>query len=142
MELQLYRTHFKEGTNGVLLHQGQLVCLMIELPWKNNVKNVSCIPDGRYALQLRFTHRFGQHFLVQDVTDRSMILVHPANDALKELEGCLAPVLQHTGIGKGSYSRKALDKLVLFWEHALQLHEGLYLNIDSHDFSNYVSPLK
>jgi hypothetical protein len=40
-------------------------------------------------------------------------LIHPANDAKQELLGCIAPVLYHTGIGKGVYSRRSLDLLLM-----------------------------
>ena len=38
-------------------------------------------------------------------------LSHDANDAASELHGCIAPVTTLTGDGRGSESRKALDKL-------------------------------
>jgi hypothetical protein len=41
------------------------------------------------------------------VQGRSGILFHAANDALKELRGCIAPVTEHTGEGKGNWSRNA-----------------------------------
>jgi hypothetical protein len=46
------------------------------------------------------------------VNDRELILIHPANDALKELRGCIAPVSILTGPGKGILSRNAFQKLV------------------------------
>ncbi len=39
------------------------------------------------------------------------ILVHPANNALKELRGCIAPVLKITGPGLGSDLRKACKQV-------------------------------
>lgn len=45
------------------------------------------------------------------VRNRDLILIHPANDALKELNGCIAPVSEHSGEGKGTRSRVASDKL-------------------------------
>ncbi|HEY1113522.1 MAG TPA: hypothetical protein VGE66_08165, partial [Chitinophagaceae bacterium] len=38
-------------------------------------------------------------------------LVHPANDALKELRGCLAPVCRLSGAGRGLNSRIAMHRL-------------------------------
>lgn len=43
--------------------------------------------------------------------DRDLILIHAANDALKELKGCIAPVSILTSEGKGSNSRLALKKI-------------------------------
>jgi C4-dicarboxylate transporter len=41
-----------------------------------------------------------------------LILIHPANNAKKELKGCIAPVTSLTGIGTGSASRFAFEKLI------------------------------
>ncbi|MBU8883860.1 hypothetical protein KSK37_12260 [Kaistella sp. DKR-2] len=111
MELQLIRTYRPKGTNGILLFNGAELCRTIELPWQNNQPRVSCIPEGKYRLRRRHTARFKAHFEVMDVKDRKYILFHAGNDAGKELRGCIAPVLQHTGEGKGSSSRAALEKM-------------------------------
>ena len=107
MELELIRNCFAGGTNGHLLYNGKRICYTIELPWKNNLPRVSCIPPGRYRLAKRFSEKFGRHLQVLDVPGRQWILIHPANDALLELEGCIAPVSALTGQGKGSQSRMA-----------------------------------
>jgi len=111
MELQLIRSYHDRGVNGVLRLGGEEICRTIELPWLGNRPRVSCIPEGRYPLRKRYTPRFGSHFEVVGVKDRKYILFHAANDAGKELRGCIAPVLQHTGEGKGSFSRAALDRI-------------------------------
>ncbi len=135
MELQLYRNQFERGTNGALFFQGQFVCFTIELPWKENARNVSCIPDGRYELKLWFTDRFKHHLVIQGVPGRSGILIHTANDALKELRGCIAPVTHLTGIGTGILSRKALDHLLMLIERSRLKKEPLFLNITSGTFA-------
>ncbi len=112
MELKLIRTYYPNGTNGDILLNGEKICSTIELPWKNNKSQVSCIPEGRYELKKRYTPRFGKHFIVLNVPNRSFILVHAANDALKEIKGCIASVTATTGEGKGSEARPALAKLV------------------------------
>ena len=111
MEILLIRTYHAAGVNGVLLLEGTELCKTIELPWKNNQPRVSCIPEGRYRLRWRHSPRFREHFEVMDVKDRKYILFHAGNDAGKELRGCIAPVLQHTGEGKGSFSKAALERM-------------------------------
>lgn len=111
MVLVLTRTYFPEGTQGVLEWNGTIVCYTIELPWLGNQKRISCIPEGEYILQKRFSRKFKWHLHLMNVPGRDLILIHPANDAKKELLGCIAPVTKHTGIGKGINSRKALEKL-------------------------------
>lgn len=111
MVLVLNRTYFPEGTQGVLEWNGTLICYTIELPWLGNQRRISCIPEGEYILQLRFSPKFKWHFLLMDVLGRDLILIHPANDAKLELLGCIEPVTVHTGIGKGNASRKAMSEL-------------------------------
>lgn len=108
----LKRTYHADGTNGTIYYQGVPICHSIELPWRNNERGVSCIPEGVYELKLRFTDHFGRHYLVKDVPGRTMILVHPFNHAVKESRGCIAPVETISGPGKGYGSRAALDKLL------------------------------
>lgn len=111
MELVLERMYFAEGTNGILFFKGQELCKSIELPWKENQRRVSCVPEGKYKIRKRFSKKFGWHLAVMNVKNRDLILIHPANDALKELNGCIAPVLEHTGEGKGKNSKIAFQKL-------------------------------
>ena len=112
MELELVRTYHPGGTNGMLYYNSSFQCFTIELPWLNNQHSISCIPEGRYGLSMRYTLKRGTHLLVNGVRDRALILIHPANDALKELQGCIAPVSTLTGEGKGNLSKIAFDKLI------------------------------
>lgn len=111
MELELIRTYFPNGTNGELYYDGNRLCFTIELPWLQNKPQISCIPEGRYELEKRYSEHFGWHLLLQQVKGRELILIHPGNDAMKELKGCIAPVSILTAEGKGLQSRIALDKI-------------------------------
>jgi hypothetical protein len=112
MELKLIRAYFDHGTNGMLMKDGVVLCRTIELPWKENEQGISCIPEGKYLIQKRYSEHLGWHLIVKDVPHRDLILIHPANDALKELKGCIAPVSLITGEGKGSDSRVAMAKVI------------------------------
>ena len=111
MVLFLTRTYFPEGTNGKLECEGKLIAYTIELPWKQNEKRVSCIPEGKYFIRKRYSTKYRWHLEVVDVPNRSLILFHPANYAQKELLGCIAPVTKLSGPGMGLLSRKAFAKL-------------------------------
>ncbi len=111
MVLVLSRTYFPEGTNGKLACNGQFICNTIELPWRKNQKSVSCIPEGYYLLRKRYSRKFHWHIEVVAVKNRSFILLHPANNALKELNGCIAPVTKLSGAGVGLQSRQAFVKV-------------------------------
>ena len=130
MILFLTRTYFPEGTNGTLMCEGKLVCHTIELPWKNNEKRVSCIPEGRYFIRKRYSQKFKWHSKVVDVKNRSYILFHPANNALQELNGCIAPVTKLSGPGLGLMSRKAFEKLKTFVYAALDSKESVELIVE------------
>lgn len=130
MELVIIRTYHADGTNGKLYTNGSFQCYTIELPWEDNLPQRSCIPEGRYELKKRYSTRFGQHLLVENVKGRELILLHPANDALKELRGCIAPVSILTGPGRGILSRNAFAKIISMVYRAAE-SETIYLIIQS-----------
>ena len=131
MELELVRTYHPEGTNGKILFAGCLIVRTIELPWKDNLPQVSCIPEGRYQLAKRWNPRFNRHLQCLDVPEREAILIHPANDAMHELKGCIAPVSMITGQGKGIRSRMAMEAIVSLVYGAFDRHDRVFLNIKS-----------
>lgn len=131
MELELIRTYHPEGTNGKILYNKVTLNYSIELPWHNNEPRISCIPEGRYELVIRFSHRFQWHLQLKNVKGRDLILIHPANDAKKELRGCIAPVSILDGPGKGSKSKIAVSNIVTLVFPALDRHEPVYLTIKS-----------
>ncbi len=112
MQITINRTYHPKGTNGTLTINGVFICFTIELPWLHNKPQVSCIPEGEYKIVPRFSKKHGKHLLIKDVPGRALILFHPANNAQKELKGCIAPVTVNTGPGDGSASRLAFNKLM------------------------------
>lgn len=125
VSLQLYRFHQDdEGTIGILLANGEHLCLIGELPWRDNLPNVSRIPAGTYQvdyLERSASGRYQDVYHVRDVPGRSGVLFHSGNwtgDTVKGLRsnshGCLI-----TGSRLGRLqgqravlaSRVALDKL-------------------------------
>lgn len=129
MELILKRAYFPSGTNGAIFCNEQFICFSIELPWKENRRKISCIPEGRYTISKRFTEKRGWHLIVNGVPNRSEILFHPANNAQKELQGCIAPVSALTSIGAGTDSRKADNKLNILVMEAIQEKENVFVTI-------------
>jgi hypothetical protein len=130
MELELIRTNFPDGTNGELKDGGQLICFTIELPWRENQRNISCIPEGRYELKKRYHEHYGWHIHVLNVPGRDWILIHPATDAQTQLRGCIAPCSMLTGHGKGKASRIANVKLQSLVFEAMT-KEKVFLTIKS-----------
>jgi hypothetical protein len=133
MHLTIHRTYHDEGTNGLLTMgpNSEPVCYTIELPWRNNEVNRSCIPEGTYVLKRRYSTKFRWHIEIKDVPGRSYILIHPANHAARELKGCIAPVLVLTGPGTGEESRLAFDMLIGKLLTAVKHKESILLSITS-----------
>lgn len=131
MEIILQRSYHPQGTNGMLSIKGQPapLCYTIELPWRNNEPQRSCIPEGTYALEKRYSKQFKAHLHVTQVPGREWILIHPANHALEELKGCIAPVTLITGMGKGILSRQACKRLSEKVEEAIRKKEPISLTI-------------
>jgi hypothetical protein len=59
----------------------------------------------------RYSPHFKWHLQLKEVPGRQWILIHPGNDAVTELKGCIAPVSMLTGIGKGDFSKLAFKKI-------------------------------
>ena len=68
------------------------MCDTLENPWKDNQRNISCIPEGEYKVRLRLARESASrdylHLLVQDVPNRDWILFHRGNTA-KDTSGCI-----------------------------------------------------
>lgn len=86
-----------QGTFGRLVARG-LSLFTGELPWRENARNVSCIPVGTYPVVWTFSPRFRRFmYLLLDTSPRSGIRKHPANfmgdDTMgyrRQLNGCIA----------------------------------------------------
>lgn len=109
--ITLVRLYRDQATIGAFLHNNFLICKSIELPWLSNKNQDSCIPEGLYKLTPYISKKFGQTYQVQNVKNRSGILIHPANDAKKELKGSIAPVTSVNNDLTGNESRKATEKI-------------------------------
>lgn len=124
--LVLQRNYEEEGTNGSIRFQGEHICHTIELPWRNNIRRLSCIPAGRYKLIKKRFHKHGEQIGIMNVLNREAILIHVANDAQKELMGCIAPVTTLTGPGRGTGSLNALTRLKALvcslWDMGEEVH--------------------
>lgn len=98
-----------DGTFGTLLiKEGnrELTLCTAELPWKNNQRNVSCIPIGTYTAKLTTSARFGVDlYEIKPVYGRSGIRIHFGNfagDTTKgkrsDVEGCILVGMRHGNI--------------------------------------------
>lgn len=92
--LRLLRLPAITATPGILLTEVGLLALTLELPWKDNQRNISCIPLGNYRCVMvknRTTNGgmgIKTTFEVIAVPDRDGILFHIGN-TVKDTEGCI-----------------------------------------------------
>jgi len=78
----------EHGTYGVLIDEDTPICLTLERPWKNNKRNISCIPTEIYMCRRVNSPRFGNTFKVLNVPKRTHILFHKGNIA-EGTHGCI-----------------------------------------------------
>lgn len=129
MILFLTRTYFPDGVNGRLECHGELICYTIELPWRENQRKVSCIPEGKYFIVKRYSAKYRWHLEICGVPNRQFVLFHPANNARRELQGCIAPVTALSGSGCGQQSRTAFERLKRLVYEAIDCGESVQLVI-------------
>jgi hypothetical protein len=127
--LMLHRKYGAQGTNGTISYLGEPICHTIELPERGNIPRISCIPVGRYKLEKHRYEKHGEQIGIPHVLGREAILIHAANNALHDLQGCIAPVTTLTGEGRGDYSDKALAKLKALVYSLWDMGDEVYLNI-------------
>tara|TARA_R100001143_G_scaffold48641_1_gene43516 strand:- start:1918 stop:2352 length:435 start_codon:yes stop_codon:yes gene_type:complete len=93
VNLLIIRDAFTDkSTIGKLFLNGEKFCYTLELPYLDNQRSISCIPEGEYKVRLRTARESATrdylHLLVQDVDGRSYILVHIGNYP-KDTKGCI-----------------------------------------------------
>lgn len=114
-----------EGTLGKIEFQGH-VFFTLELPWRNNLPDFSCIPSGSYRCDFTYSNRFKKRlYLVGPVDGRTGIRIHSANLAgdstkgfVKQLNGCIA-------LGKTQGEIKEQDAILRSKEAVEEFHELL-----------------
>lgn len=114
----LFRQYFNTHTYGTLVTSFGDVLYTIERPWLNNQANISCIPKGEYLVTFLKKSASGKYrdvWHIQDVEDRSGILIHNGN-LVKHTRGCLILGSKKGSLGNNPAvlrSRDAMRKLKL-----------------------------
>lgn len=98
------------STRGVLKLGRHVISYTLELPWRSNHRNVSCIPEGSYTVIKANSPRFGECFYFRDVPGRSGILIHVGN-SLADTRGCILVGLDVED-KKVLHSRLAMDSIL------------------------------
>jgi len=95
-----------QGTPGYMI-AGSWICATLELPWKSNQPNISCIPEGIYHCTLVKSPKFGWCYWVKKVPGRTVIRIHRgcfAGDRklglISRTYGCILQGRYHGQIGR------------------------------------------
>lgn len=80
--------HSTDRTLGVLMDRWGPFCVTLEDPWRENRRNVSCIPVGNYLCIRTQSPKFGNTFEVKHVENRNHILFHKGNTE-EDTKGCI-----------------------------------------------------
>jgi len=88
-KLKIQRIYQEDCTVGLLTYK-DFRCFTLELPYKNNTKNISAIPKGLYPCNKTVSPKFGDCIAVEGVVGRSLIRIHKGNYT-SQIEGCILP---------------------------------------------------
>lgn len=80
----------KYQTQGELWYEEKRLAYILENPWLNNQKDVSCIPAGHYIMRHFESPNFSLCFDIPNVPGRSLIRMHAGN-TYKDTRGCPLP---------------------------------------------------
>lgn len=122
-----------QGTEGFLTN-GDFICKTLELPWRNNQRNISCVPTGKYECRVRKSPRFGIKYHVKNVPNRGYILIHAGNFAgdvdmgfRSDTEGCILLGQKHGYLSLQRAVFNSRDTVQSFMSYLA--HEDFTLNI-------------
>lgn len=125
------KSNSKQVTGHLVATNGGAVytCKTLELPWKDNAKNISCIPTGTYKVNYTFSPKFLKYtYEIKNVPNRSGIRIHSANYA-SQLNGCIALGTQLTDINKDGELDTTNSKIAISAFEGFMLKKSFTLTI-------------
>ena len=63
-------------------------CFTLELPWRDNLSGISCVPDGTYKAKFYLSPSKGPTLLLENVPGRTYIEIHAGNFTY-QIKGCI-----------------------------------------------------
>lgn len=89
--ITIQRTYYEDSVVGRLIYESEderFQCWTLELPWKSNERNISCIPEGCYSARIDVSPKNGKVIAIQGVPNRDYIQIHSGNFT-SQIEGCI-----------------------------------------------------
>jgi hypothetical protein len=120
-QIRLKRYYNPDATVGelIVMKGGEVLVLRtLELLYKENLKNISCIPQGDYKLKFNDNKNskfYNNSYIVEGVRDRTDILIHCGN-TLSDTKGCILIGCGYDGkyCPQVTQSGKAMGDLIRF----------------------------
>ena len=129
MRLELVRKIFSSrSTIGDMSIDGVPYCKTLELPWRDNANNISCIPEGAYKVAIDMSvahHERWPH--IMDVPGRGGVRIDIANYP-SEILGCVA-VGKTAGVDSIGQSAVVWHDLFKKIDDAQQRKEDVFIEI-------------
>ena len=101
-QVELFRLRRSDqGTEGMLVTE-DFKCRTLELPWRDNKRQISCIPPDEYKVDMRLSNKYGRVYWVRKVPNRTYILIHSGNYAGDKSKGFKSHVMGCILLGKKS----------------------------------------
>jgi hypothetical protein len=112
-QVSLYRCWPSDKSNvGIVKVKNMVPLFSLELPWRNNSRNISCIPTGSYICERRsffISEVWQTAFEVKEVPDRSGIIFGHIGNSPLDIKGCMAFGLYYSRENFISRSSQAID---------------------------------
>lgn len=101
-----------KGVLGVWITDRPLFATL-ELPWKDNKNDISCVPAGTYHVKKIYSTHFNRNvFMLSNVPDRDAIEIHVGN-TVNDIRGCIVVGMEYSMSECAVVSSgMALDKLM------------------------------
>lgn len=117
-DITVSRAYYNDCTTGRLIspHLGGYIATL-ELPWRDNHNEISCIPEGAYPYRKAWSPRAKRDVIwIDDVPGRANIQMHPGNYT-RQILGCVLPGigmqdLDGDGIPDVTSSGATLDRIM------------------------------
>ena len=115
-QLTLLRTETSDEGTFSIAYNDVFMCRFVELPDRDNLQSVSCIPEGEYRCEWHHSPKFGHVYKVMHVPGRTDILIHAGNYAgdvnkgyKTDSYGCILPI---SGIGRLGRQRAGVSSRI------------------------------
>ncbi len=114
--IKIERWYRPDCTLGILTYK-DFKCFTLELPWKDNERNVSCIPQASGYHGIKYiSAKNGDCISIPNVINRDYIQIHSGNYT-SQIEGCILvgdsiKFLNNDDVPDVTNSRKTLNKLL------------------------------